>query len=152
MHFLGFDELSFQLLAFRDAAQVALNKPLLVHQIGAADELDLDPPPVFRLQGQPLVANPVGLLQLGKSDFGSILSFEWADFPQFPAQKFFLRVAEQILHERIGVHHLPGHGVENEDAVGGRFKQPPVTQFGGAYRLSTPCLRLFRPHFRLLCP
>ena len=79
-------------------------------------------------------------------------AFEGTDFPQFLSQKFCLRIAEQIFHERAGVHHLPGVGVENEDAVLRRFKQPPVTEFGGADRLHTPRLGLFRPHLRLLRP
>jgi len=30
-----------------------MDEPLLVHEIGVADELDLDPPPVLRLNGRP---------------------------------------------------------------------------------------------------
>ncbi len=105
------------------------------------------------------------LLQFGKSDFGSGRAFERTDLPQFSPQKLFLRIAEQILHERIGVHHLPGAGVENQDAVQSRFIEPPVPKLRDAYRffaphlrLLTPCLRLFRPclgffrsHFSLFC-
>src|ERR1017187_1457030 len=145
-------DFSFRPFALRDVADVALDEPLLVHEIGVADELDLDLLPVFRLQWQTFVANPVCVVQFGERDFGSPRALEGTDFPQFLSQKFFLRIAEQIFHERTGVHHLPGVGVENEDAVLRRFKQPPVTEFGGADRLHTPRLGLFRAHLRLLRP
>ena len=70
----------------------------------------------------------------------------------FLPQKFFLRIAEQIFHERVGVHHLPGLGVENKDAVLRRFKQPPVTEFGSEDRLHTPRLSLLRPRIGLIRP
>src|SRR5579862_4880557 len=80
----------FRPLALRGVADVALDQPLLVHEIGVADELDLDTPPVLRLQWQAFVAKTIFLLQLGEGDFGSSYAFEWADFPQFSPQELFL--------------------------------------------------------------
>jgi len=44
-----------------------------------------------------------------------------SDLPQFLAQQFVVRVAQQLRHKRVGVKHRHGVGVgvENEDAVFG---------------------------------
>ncbi len=90
------------------------------------------------------------MLQIREGDLGGALALEGADLPQFSPEKFFPRVAEQILHEWVGVHDLTRFSIENQNAVHRGLIEPPVAELGIAYRLLASRLGLFRSQFRLL--
>src|SRR5450631_3798086 len=41
-----------------------------------------------------------------------------------------MRISQQVGQERVHIHNLPGGKIEDQYAVLGSFKQPPVTSFG----------------------
>src|ERR1039457_4075549 len=45
-----------------------------------------------------------------------------------------MRIAQQVGQERVHIHNLPGGKIEDQYAVLGSFKQPPVTSFGSLQR------------------
>ena len=49
LHLMRLTKLAFELQALGNFTDVALDESLLVHLIGIADKLHLDPPPVLRL-------------------------------------------------------------------------------------------------------
>ena len=147
---IGLLRSSLGFFALCRVSNIALNQPLLVHDKCVADKLHLDPTTILRLQRDAFVAKTVIVLQFGKRNFRGRFPFERTDLPQFPSQEFFLRIAEQILHERVGIDHLPRIGVQDQDAILCRLKQPPITQFRRMYRQFSPRLGLLYSCVRLI--
>jgi hypothetical protein len=136
--------------ALPDIPDVALDEASFIHEESVADKFDFHLLTVFRLQRQALVANAVRTLQFRESDFGGGRPLERTDLPKFFSEEFLLRITEQILHERIGIHHLARLGVENQDAILRRLEQSAVVDFRSENRLNAARLGLLRPRIGLV--
>jgi hypothetical protein len=104
----------------RDVADIALDHPLPVHQVDVADELHLAPFAGGGLQRQVLVADILVLLQFQKLGLVGDGVPEEAQLPDGLAHKLVIGIAEQADQKRIYVHHQPGLGVQDQNAVLGR--------------------------------
>ena len=130
---------SLEAAAFGDVTDVALNDLVVVLSIDVADELDFDLVPACAFQRQILVADVALLLQFPVNGAALFDVSEQANLPKFLAQELIVRVAQQVRHERVGVDHFSGVGVEDQDAVLGHLEQPPIPDFGvlqGGFRPS----------------
>ena len=112
---------------FRDIADVALNDRTLALLVDIADEFDFDLVPASAFQGEMLVANVAPFLQFAIGRAALVNVAKKSDLPQLLAQELVVRVAQQSRHERIGVDDRSRAGVQNQDAILGGLKKPPVT-------------------------
>ena len=64
--------------------------------------------------------------------------FEQTDLKQLLPDQLIIRVTEQFRHERIGVGDFASRGIEQEDAVMRRFKEPAVADFRNAHLILGP--------------
>ncbi len=116
-------------------SHVALDHPLIVHQIDIADELDFDLPPICGLQRQVLIADILLRLQFREFRLVGGDVFEETQLPDVMLQKRFTADAQQLDQKRIHIRDPPGFSVQNQDAIACRLEQPPVAEFRSVQRL-----------------
>jgi hypothetical protein len=119
----------------RDVADVALDHACAVDEVHVAHELDGDLAAIAGLERQVLVAHEVVALKLGERLLGRGDVLEHAEVPEVPADQLAVRVAGELGQERVDVIDPPGRGVDDEDAVLGRFEQPSISELAGCERL-----------------
>ena len=115
------------LLVFGDVTDVALDHLLLIHQIDVADELHLDALPAAGFQRHVVVLDVFLLLPFQEVGLVGDDVLEGAQFPDLLANERRTRVAQQLEQERIDIHHHAGFGVQDQNAVAGRLKDPAIS-------------------------
>jgi hypothetical protein len=121
--------LTFGTLALGDVADVALDDAaaVLIVEIGHDFNFLMLPVPAF--ERQVFVANLVHSLQHLEHFPRRGLVFEQSDFIEFLPDQTVMRIAQHPGHERIGLDDFTGAGVEEENSVVRRFKEPAVADF-----------------------
>ena len=126
---------ALRLHALGDVTDVAVDDAGVVQRKRIADKLHVDVAAIAGFKLQTIVVNVVPCLELSESCPGTDDVLERTKIPDDLPQKVRVRVAQQSHQERIDINHLSGVGIENQDAILGRFKEPPVTLLGIAERL-----------------
>src|SRR4030095_14045986 len=122
--------LSLEAAPFGDVPNVALNDLALIHLVNVAYKFDFDPLSLLGFERQIFIANITLRLQLTESDPTLCLISEKSDLPEFLADEFFLRIAQHLFDERIGVEDFPGVGIEDKDGILGGFEEPTIASLG----------------------
>ena len=129
-----FLDFRFRLLALGDVADAALDILPAVALIDGADEFHFNPPPGAGFQCQVLVADVFLLLQLREVLLVGDDVLEKPQLPDFLAQKFLMRETQQLDQEWIYIHDHPRPGIDDQDAVLGRFEEPAIADLRSAQR------------------
>ena len=139
----------FRAFVFRDVTNVALDHVAVTGLIHVADKLDGNVTTIPCFQGQVFIADIPVPLQSLKHDLVRLDVLKRTKLADGFADHFAAGKSQYSNQERVHIGDASRVHVQNQDAILRRFKQPPVTQFGGADR-SVARLRLFRPCFRPL--
>jgi len=121
-----FEHLIFHGATCADVTDIALNDTYAIDEIDAAHEFDVKLLSLCRLHRQVFIADVIILLQLMKPLLVYLYVFEEAQLPDVLALAHFKRIAEQVGDVRIGVDHHAGLGIEDQNAVFGRFEQAAI--------------------------
>ena len=101
----------------------------MIHQINIADELHLVPLTIKTFQRHVFIANVFLLFQFHKIGLVGDKVFEKSQFPDFFTEEHFARDTHQLDHVWIYIHNHPGLGIENQNAISGRLKEPAIPEF-----------------------
>ena len=118
-----------------DVADVALDHLVAVHQIDVADELHGDLPPIGGFQRHVVVANVPLLLQFREVVLVGDGVLEAAEFPDLLSDHCLVRETQHFDQERIDIHNQFRLGIEDQNAVLGRLKEPAIAKFRSDQRL-----------------
>ena len=113
-----------------DVADIALDYLFISYHIHIADEFHLDQSAAFRPELQVLIADKLILLQRQEGIPAGFDILERTYFPEFLFHKLFPRVAQHVYQVRVDIADRSGFGIQDQNAVLGRFKESPVTKLG----------------------
>jgi hypothetical protein len=112
----------------------------VIYIIDVADKLYCDRLPALCHEWQMFISNIIVILQSLERIPGGGYVLERTHLPDISPTNGFIRKIKQLQQEGVDIDHLSRSGIENQDAILGRFEEPTITLLRIMQRRGDPLL------------